>query len=56
MLKKPSPKQIELEFVSIEELNDPKPNEKALEKLKGSKKQYKVLSPAELDNLARIKR
>ena len=30
--------------------------DKALVKLKGSKKQYKVLSPAELDKLARIKR
>ena len=30
--------------------------DKALEKLKGSKKQYKVLSPAELNKLARIKR
>ena len=30
--------------------------DKALEKLKGSKKQYKVLSTAELDKLARVKR
>lgn len=30
--------------------------DKALEKLKGTKKQYKVLSTAELDKLARIKR
>ena len=30
--------------------------DKALEKLKGSKKQYKVLSTAELDKLATIKR
>ena len=30
--------------------------DKALAKLKGSKQQYKVLSPAELNKLARIKR
>ena len=30
--------------------------DKALAKLKGAKQQYKILSPSELDNLARIKR